>query len=78
MSFQTLEVELEHGQVRPRQAETLPDRAQALLTILSASPTDVPPPTRSLGAALRELNVQGRGPITDLSTNPRHLDDFGK
>ena len=77
MSFQTLEVELDHGQVRPQNAEILPAKAQALLTILSPAAASLPP-SRSLGEALRDLNVQGRGQFTDLSTNPRHLDDFGK
>ncbi|MCZ7639106.1 MAG: hypothetical protein M5U12_25475 [Verrucomicrobia bacterium] len=77
MSFQTLEVELDHGRVRPTTAETLPDKARALLTILAA-PAEATPPARSLGAAMRELNVQARGQLSDLSTNPRHLDDFGK
>jgi hypothetical protein len=78
MSYQTLEVELDHGQVRPRNAETLPSKAHALLTILSPSASPSTTPARSLGQALRELHVQGRGQFTDLSTNPRHMDDFGK
>ena len=40
MSYQTLEVELEGGRVRPRGAEVLPERAQALLTILQARSND--------------------------------------
>jgi hypothetical protein len=78
MSYQTLEVELEHGQVRTRQAEALPAKARALLTILSSSAGPSPKPTRSLGDALRELAVEGRGEWSDLSTNKAHLDDFGK
>jgi hypothetical protein len=78
MSYQTLEVELDHGRVRPHKAETLPVKAQALLTILSPQASAPPASRRSLGDALRELGVQGRGQFTDLSTNPWHLDDFGK
>jgi hypothetical protein len=78
MSYQTLEVELEHGQVRPNKAETLPAKAHALLTILSPAPAPSANPARSLGEALRQLKVEGRGEWTDLSTNKAHLDDFGK
>ena len=78
MSYQTLEVELEDGRVHPAGAEKLPAKATALLTILSAAPADEAKPARSLAEALRELKVEGRGEFTDLSTNKRHLDDFGK
>ena len=78
MSFQTLEVELDHGRVRPTTADTLPDKARALLTILAPEPAATPAARRSLGDALRELGVHGQGQFTDLSTNPRHLDDFGR
>lgn len=85
MSYKTLEVELENGHVHPTGAESLPARATALLTILaptdngsSADPAVANGKSRSFGAALRALNVQGRGEFTDLSTNKRHLDDFGK
>ncbi len=77
MSYQTLEVELENGQVRPRGAESLPDRARALLTILERSPTDEPP-AGSLADRVRHLAGIGRGEYTDLSTNKAHLDDFGR
>ena len=101
MSYQTLEVELNHGHISSVTAELLPEKARALLTILDApapaSPTSAEPlleelgrdflgigqaasprASRSLGEAMRELGVMGRGEFTDLSTNPRHLDDFGK
>jgi hypothetical protein len=35
-------------------------------------------PARTLGQAMKELGVIGRGDFTDLSTNKAHLDDFGK
>lgn len=49
MSYQTLEVELEGGRVRPRGAEVPPDRAHALLTILQAGAKDKS--TRTQGVA---------------------------
>ena len=78
MSYKTVEVELENGRVHPAGAETLPDKAHALLTILSPQPARPKTPTKSLGKAMRELGVAGRGDFTDLSTNPRHMDDFGR
>ena len=78
MSYKTVEVELENGRVHPAAAEILPDKAYALLTILSPQSVQSEPPTRSLGQAMRDLGVAGRGEFTDLSTNPRHMDDFGK
>ena len=78
MSYKTVEVELENGRVHPAGAETLPDKAHALLTILSPQAVKSEAPAKSLGQAMRALGVMGRGEFTDLSTNPRHLDDFGK
>jgi len=42
MSFKTVEVELENGQVRPANAETLPVKARALLTILESLSPEAP------------------------------------
>jgi hypothetical protein len=78
MSYKTLEVELENGRVRAAGAETLPDKAHALLTILTPPNVKTEAPTKSLGKAMRELGIKSRGEFTDLSTNPRHMDDFGK
>ena len=78
MSYKTLEVELENGRVHPAGAETLPDKAHALWTILSPQAVKPEEPAKSLGQAMRALGVMGRGEFTDLSTNPRHMDDFGK
>jgi hypothetical protein len=78
MSYKTVEAELENGRVPAAGAETLPNKAHALLTILSPQVVKPELPARSLGQAMRELEVIGRGEFTDLSTNPRHLDDFGK
>jgi hypothetical protein len=76
MSYKT--VELENGRVHAAGAETLPNKAHALLTILSPQVVKSETPAKSLGKAMRELEVMGRGEFTDLSTNPRHMDDFGK
>jgi hypothetical protein len=78
MSYKTVEVELENGRVHAAGAETLPDKAHALLTILSPQTVKSDGPAKSLGDAMRELGVTGRGDFTDLSTNPRHMDDFGR
>lgn len=78
MSYKTVEVELENGRVHPSGSETLPEKAHALLTILSPQPAKSEGRARSLGKAMRELGVTGRGGFPDLSTNPRHMDDFGK
>jgi hypothetical protein len=73
MSFKTVEVELENGRVRPAGAETLPDKAHALLTILSPHADKPNVPAKSLGQAMRELGVTSRGEFTDLSTNPQQI-----
>jgi hypothetical protein len=78
MSYKTVEVELENGRVHPAGAETLPDKAHALLTILSPQARQPEASAKSLGKAMRELGVIGRGDFSDLSTNPRHMDDFGR
>jgi hypothetical protein len=78
MSYQTLEVDLENGRVRPRGTDELPVKARALLTIVESVDSSSKDGTRTLGEALRELKVQGRGEYTDLSTNKAHLDDLGQ
>jgi hypothetical protein len=78
MNYKTVEVELENGRVHPAGAEMLPDKAHALLTILSPQAVKSEAPAKSLGQAMRELGVMGRGEFTDLSTNPRYMGDFGK
>jgi hypothetical protein len=78
MSYQTLEVDLENGRVRPRGSDALPAKARALLTIVEEAPEATKNPTRTLADALRGLNVIGQGKYTDLSTNKAHLDDLGQ
>lgn len=78
MSYQTLEVDLENGRVSPRGNEALPAKARALLTIVETADSSKQEIGRTLGDALRELNVLGRGEYTDLSTNKEHLADMGR
>ncbi len=78
MSYQTLEVDLENGTVRPCGAESLPAKARALLTIVESMEGFPDHPVRTMGDALRELNVMGRGEHADLSTNKVHLEDLGQ
>jgi hypothetical protein len=79
MSYRTLEVELENGHVHPAGAETLPAKAHALLTILvTAPPAPTPAGQGSLADRVAHLKGIGRGEYTDLSTNKRHMDDFGR
>jgi len=78
MSYQTVEVELNDGHVRPRHAESLPAHAHALLTILNpAAPIEQNLPA-TLGELVGDLAGIGRGEHSDLSTNKAHLDDFGR
>ena len=78
MSYQTLEIELEAGRVRATGGETLPVKARALLTILDSVDGPSAPSARTIGQAMRDLDVQGRGGFADLSTNKAHLSDFGR
>ncbi|HEY3857087.1 MAG TPA: hypothetical protein VGO67_22105 [Verrucomicrobiae bacterium] len=77
MSFKTVEVELEDGRVRPFGAEKLPDKARALLVILGATE-----PEEVTGPSLADLCAPyagiGNGTHTDLSTNKKYMDDFGR
>jgi hypothetical protein len=79
MSYRTLEVELENGRVHTSGQDTLPAKARALLTILSPAPTaPAPEPTGSLAERVADLAGIGSGKFADLSTNPTHLNDFGR
>lgn len=77
MSILTVEVEIENGIIRPCGADVLPAKARGFLTILEFEEKAVTKPGRTLGDALRELNVEGRGEYTDLSTNKKHLEGMG-
>jgi hypothetical protein len=52
MSHKTLEVELEHGQVRTNAAEGLPAKAHALLTSLETRNVEAPRSLQTPGAGL--------------------------
>lgn len=79
MSYQTVEVELENGRVRPSGSETLPDKAHALLTILTAAPSlKAENENGVLADRVADLAGIGRGEHSDLSTNKAHLNDFGR
>ena len=78
MNYQTVEVDLENGKVCPRGAETLPEKARALLTIVESNSGGSNKPTRTMAEALRDLKVVGRGEYTDLSTNKARLADLGQ
>ncbi len=62
MSYQTLEVELENGWVRPTGAEPLPSKARALLTVL-----ELPDPEK------KGDRVEGAGLRRFLSRPPLQL-----
>jgi len=79
MSYQTLEVDLENGRVRPRGTDALPAKARALLTIVEEE--EIPAATgaeTSLADRVRRFEGIGRGQYTDLSTNKEHLRDIGR
>jgi hypothetical protein len=79
MSYQTLEVELDAGRVQPCGLDRLPEKARALLTILStAPPTPTPDANASLADRVQDLAGIGCGQHHDLSTNRAHLDDLGR
>lgn len=79
MSYQTLEVELDNGRVRPSGGESLPPKAHALLTILTQVGSEsVEPASPSIADLAGDLVGVGNGAYTDLSTNKAHLDDLGR
>lgn len=79
MSYKTVEVELENGRVHPASGEALPAKAHALLTILVPTPPETPDHSElSLADLAADFEGIGNGTHTDLSTNERHLADFGR
>lgn len=54
MSYPTVEVEIDHGHVSSKGAETLPEKASGLLTILSPPPLAQP---RPIGLAKDQFTV---------------------
>ena len=78
MSYRTVQVELENGQVRATGEESLPARAHALLTILDSPTIEQETKGESLAARVEDLAGIGNGIHTDLSCRKAHLDDFGR
>jgi len=80
MSYETLEVELDHGRVIPREKVKLPAHGKALLTILSTEPVESAAETNAptIGQRVAALGGIGEGRHDDLSSNPSHMDDFGR
>jgi hypothetical protein len=54
MSYLTVEVELDHGHVMSKGAESLPEKASGLLTILDPTPL---PQLRPIGLAQGQFTV---------------------
>ena len=54
MSYTTLEVEIEHGRIVPKEPQMLPEKGSGLLTILNPSASAVP---RPIGLAKGEFTV---------------------
>jgi hypothetical protein len=54
MSYLTVEVEIDHGQIVPKGGQTLPEKASGLLTILDALPL---PNSRPIGLAKGQFTV---------------------
>jgi hypothetical protein len=54
MSYLTVEVEIDHGRISARGAETLPEEASGLLTILNPPPLSQP---RPIGLAKGQFTV---------------------
>ena len=68
MSYKTVEVELDHGRVRPRNGDTLPEHASALLTILN-------PPVPAVGTTPgpRTAGLERLLKSTDFSLTPEQF-----
>jgi len=54
MSYVTLEVEIDHGKVLPREPQKLPEKGSGLLTILNPTASSQP---RPIGLARGEFTV---------------------
>jgi len=66
MSYRTVEVELENGRVRARNAEAFPPKASALLTILEQGEKGLEISRASGAAGLRRFLAQADFPLTPL------------
>ena len=77
MTYATIQVELDHGQVRATNAEQLPERAKALLVLLPDEPA-----VGETEVSAFDLMKEGcgiiRSGVPDLATNAKHLENFGR
>jgi len=76
MSFQTLEVDVENGRIAPRNAEPIPARARALLTILETPPPEAPKASPNSGAGLSRLLTSPDFPLTPEQFRASMESDF--
>jgi hypothetical protein len=76
MNYRTVEVELEHGRVRARNAEALPSKANALLTILEPGENSMEISRPSGPAGLRRLLAQPDFPLTPQQFKASMESDF--
>ena len=78
MPYSTIQVELDHGQVRATNSEPLPDKAKALLVLLPDEPASGGDAEPSAFDLMKDGCGIIRSGVTDLATNPKHLEDFGR
>jgi len=76
MSYRTVEVELEHGRVRARNAEALPAKANALLTILDPGENSTEISRKSGTAGLRRLLAEPDFPLIPQQFKASMASDF--
>jgi hypothetical protein len=76
MGYKTLEVELEHGQVRTNASEGLPAKAQALLTILETRNAGAPLAQPAPGAGLGRFLSRRDFPLTPEQFQASMAADF--
>ena len=55
MSYTTLEVEIEHGRIVPKEPQMLPEKGSGLLTILTSHALTAPPASGVAAKARKEL-----------------------
>lgn len=76
MTYQTVEVDLDHGRVRPRGSESLPTKARALLTILASAGSGEAAPEHAPGAGLRRLLARPDFPLSPEQFQASMTADF--
>ena len=76
MSYRTVEVDLEHGRVRARNAEALPPKASALLTILEPGGNSGEVSGKSGPSGLRRFLAEPDFPLTPRQFKASMESDF--